>query len=173
MIHHEVKCFVPYLDGCDKLLITHHVRVLSKSKPRFQAFPTVEESAGSPEAHGAVDKVPLSPVDLEAGQDTLESTDVVRIQSLREKALSKVHLMTHIPKNPFCQGPLRATLTAKQARRRHIKSEANAFGDIVTADHLIARDADGGGVDNEKVAYYCQRSLPKLDDALPNRWKVR
>ena len=68
---------------------------------------------------------------------------------------------------------MRAKLNAKQARRRRIKSEANAFGDIVTADHLIARDADGGGIDNEKVAILIKGSLLKLDDALPNRWKVR
>ena len=60
--------------------------------------------------------------------------------------------MIHIPKNPFCQGCLRAKLNAKRARRRYIKCEANAFGDIVSADHLIARDADGGGIDNDKVA---------------------
>ena len=60
--------------------------------------------------------------------------------------------MIHIPKNLYCQGCLRAKLNAKQARRRHIKPEASAFGDIVTADHLIARDADGGGIDNERVA---------------------
>ena len=58
------------------------------------------------------------------------------------------------PKNPFCQGCLRAKVNAKQARRRHIKSEANAFGDIVTADHLIARDADGGGIGNEQVIIF-------------------
>ena len=142
MIHLKVKIPVPYLDECDKLLISHHVKVL----------PTLEESAESPEADGAVDKVPFSPVDLEAGQGTPDSIDEGRIQSLREEALSKVHLMIHIPKNPFCQGCLRAKLNAKQARRRHIKSDAKAFGDIVTAGHLIARDADGGGIDNEKVA---------------------
>ena len=43
-------------------------------------------------------------------------------------------------------------MNAKQARRRHIKSEANAFGDVVTADHFVARDANGGGTDNEEVA---------------------
>ena len=149
----KVRCFVPYLDECDNFLIPHHVKVSSKSKPRFQALPTVEESAESPEADGAVGKAPFSPVDLEAGQDTLEPTEEVRIQSFREKALSKIHLTTHIPRNPFWQGCLHAKLNAKQARRRHTKSEANAFGDIVTADHLIARDADGGGVDNEKVTF--------------------
>ena len=64
-------------------------------------------------------------------------------------------------------------MNAKQARRRHIKSEANAFGDTVTADHLVARDADGGGIDNEKVAILTyQRPFLELDDALPNRWKI-
>ena len=133
------------------LLISHHAKVHSNNNPRFQALPTVDESAESPEADGAVDKIMFSPFDLEAGQDTPEPTDEVRIPSLREQALSPIQLMTHIPKNPFCQGCLRAKLNAKQARRRHIKSEASAFGDIVTADHLIARDADGG-IDNEKVA---------------------
>ena len=66
----------------------HHVKVHSKNKPRFQALPTVE-SAESPEADGAVDKIPFSPVGLEAGRDPLEPIDEVRIQSLREKAFSK------------------------------------------------------------------------------------
>ena len=84
-IHLKVTCSVPYLDECDKLLISHHVKVHSQNKPRFKALPTVEESAGSPEADGAVDKVPFSPVALEAGQNTPEPIDEIRIQSLREK----------------------------------------------------------------------------------------
>ena len=59
-----------------------------------------------------MDKVLFSPVDLEAGQDTPEPTDEVRIQSLRAKAFSKIHLTIRIPKNPFCQGCLRAKLNA-------------------------------------------------------------
>ena len=109
----------------------------------------------------AGENIPFSPVDLEAGQDTPEPTEDVRIQSLREKALGKTHLMTHIPKNPFCQGCLRAKLNAKQARRRHIKSEANAFGDIVTADHLVARDADGPMVEASTM-----RKQPFLSKAI-------
>ena len=101
IIHLKVRCFVPYLDEKDKLLISHNIRVNSKNKPRSQALPTVEESAESPEADGAVDKIPFSPVGLEAGQGTPEPTEEIRIQSLREKALSKIHLMTHIPKKSF------------------------------------------------------------------------
>ena len=108
MIHLKVRCFVPCLDECDKFSISHHFRVISKNKPRSQAFPTIEESAESPEADGAVGKVPFSPVDLEAGQDTPEPTDGIRIQSLREKVLGKVHLVIHVPKPvlsgmPTCQ----------------------------------------------------------------------
>ena len=69
-------------------MISHHVKVHSKNKPRFQALTTVEESAESPEADGAVVKIPFSPVDLEAGQDTPEPIDEIRIQSLREKAFT-------------------------------------------------------------------------------------
>ena len=90
--HLKVTCFVPYLDECDQLLISHHVEVNSKNKTRFQALPTVEESGESPEA------IPFSPVGLEAGQDTPEPTDEVRIQSLSEKTLSRIQLVIHIPK---------------------------------------------------------------------------
>ena len=62
----ESEMFRSYLDESDKLLISHNIRVISKNKPRFQALPTVEESAENPEADGAMDKVPFPPVDLEA-----------------------------------------------------------------------------------------------------------
>ena len=141
--------------------------------PRSQAFPTFEESAESPEADGAVDEVPFSPVDLEAGQDTPEPIDEVKIRSLRGKALGKIHLMTHIPKNPFCQGCLRAKLNAKQACRRRIKSEASALGYIIFAGHFIARDADGGGIDNEKVAILIKHHFSNWMMLLSSRLKVR
>ena len=102
-----------------------------------------------------MEQVPFSPVGLDAGQDTFEQIDEIKVQkyrACRKELCAEPFIMTHIPKNPFCQGCLRAKLNAKQARSRRIKSEANAFGDTVTADHLIARDADGGGTDNEKVA---------------------
>ena len=89
MIHFKVKCFLPFSDECDKLLVSHHVKVHSKNRPRSKALPTVEESAESPEADGAVDKIPFSPIDLEAGRDTPEPVDEVRTQSLREKHLAK------------------------------------------------------------------------------------
>ena len=100
----KVRCFVPYLGESDKLLISHHVKFSSKQKPRFQAPPMVEQSAEGPGEDGAMENVPFSPVDLEARQDTPEPNEDVRIQSLRGKALSKTHLMTHIPKTRFVKG---------------------------------------------------------------------
>ena len=64
----------------------------------------IEESAEFPEADGAVDKASFSPVDLESGQGTPEPIEDVRIQSLRDKALSKIHLMIHSPENRFAKG---------------------------------------------------------------------
>ena len=89
VIRLKVGCFVPYLDESDKLLISHHVKSSSKHKPRFQALPMVGESVEGPGVDVAVENVPFSPVDLEAGQGTPEPTEDVGIQSLREKALSK------------------------------------------------------------------------------------
>ena len=82
-----------------------------------------------------------------------------------------MHLLTHIPKNPHCIGCLRAKLNAKQARRRHPQTTAQAFGDIVTADHLIARDADGAGIDNEKVAIVFKDHHTRWIDIFPTAGK--
>ena len=79
--------------------------------------------------------------------------------------------MTHIPKNPYCVGCLRAKLNARQARRRNHKSDANAFGDIVTADHLIAKDEDGDGIDNGKVALVIKDHYSKWIEAYPSGCK--
>ena len=61
-------------------------------------------------------------------------------------------MLTHLPKNPYCASCIRAKMNARQARRRHAQSRAKSFGEIVTADHLIPRDDDGQGIDNDKVA---------------------
>ena len=60
VIHLKVRCFVPYLDGSDKLWISHHVKSSSKNKTRFQALPMVEESVEGPGVGGAVENGPFS-----------------------------------------------------------------------------------------------------------------
>ena len=61
-------------------------------------------------------------------------------------ATSEEHLFTHRPKNPFCETCVRSKMQAPQARRRHGSSsvDAKAFGDHVTADHVISNNETYG-----------------------------
>ena len=75
-------------------------------------------------------------------------------EALRREACSLQHLMTHTPKNPFCNICNRARMTKKTARShgesKHVKAEK--FGDHVTADHLINFGERNEGDDGELVA---------------------
>ena len=67
-------------------------------------------------------------------------------EMMMREAKSEEHLFTHRPKNPFCETCVRAKMQAPQARRRHGSSsvDAKAFGDHVTADHVISNDETYG-----------------------------
>ena len=65
--------------------------------------------------------------------------------SLREQAKSLKHLMTHMPKNPFCPECQRAKMQRKQARRKKgaaLGERPDTFGEQITADHFIAIDEE-------------------------------
>ena len=68
--------------------------------------------------------------------------------TLREQAVSLEHLLTHRIKNKYCPTCVRAKLHAKPARAKgqnHNPDEApKAFGDQVTADHIIVSEEDKG-----------------------------
>ncbi|CAE7594010.1 unnamed protein product [Symbiodinium natans] len=68
-----------------------------------------------------------------------------RIENLKKEAKSAAHLMTHLPKNPFCDVCQRAKMykpPSYQTDGWH-SVEAKAFGDHITADHIIVyRDRD-------------------------------
>jgi hypothetical protein len=68
--------------------------------------------------------------------------------TLREQAVSLEHLLTHRIKNKYCPTCVRAKLHAKPARAKgqnHNPDEApKAFGDQITADHIIVSEEDKG-----------------------------
>ena len=116
--------------------------------PELDTAPVEEH----PDSEGAVENVPFDPASLQEEQGE-EPLDVIKYnRNRKEEACSKQHLLTHLPKNPYCVGCLRAKMNAKRVHKHQAQSSAKAFGDIVTADHLIARNADGDGIDKEKVA---------------------
>ena len=64
--------------------------------------------------------------------------DTKGIEALKKEAKSIHHLMTHIPKNPYCEVCKRAKMykppSYKVGGTRTI--EAKSFGDHITADHV-------------------------------------
>eukprot|EP00972_Heterocapsa_arctica_P068983 10194281-Heterocapsa_arctica.AAC.1 len=85
---------------------------------------SLEMWGGEPEDTGDLDDAPLGKSD----------------KDLKAEALSREHLLTHIPKNVWCKTCARAKMNAKRARRKANKAEHQAeprvFGDLVTADHM-------------------------------------
>jgi hypothetical protein len=78
-----------------------------------------------------------------------------------EEALSVQHLMTHMPKNPFCDVCSKAKMQAKGAYKASSKPEKSAdeleeapkqFGDLITADHIITQASEDQGIDGQKAA---------------------
>ena len=64
--------------------------------------------------------------------------------ALREEARTLRHMMTHTPKNPFCETCKCAKMyiPTKRHKGESLTVESTKFGDRITADHLITRDAN-------------------------------
>ena len=75
-------------------------------------------------------------------------------KELREEAKSIRHMLTHIPKNPFCDICTRAKMFKPPSRAvgGSTKVKAEKFGDHITADFIVTRDEDELGIDDEKSA---------------------
>ena len=74
--------------------------------------------------------------------------------ALKAEAKSKRHMLTHIPKNPYCEVCNKAEMYKPPAYAKGGSSmvEAKKFGDHVTGDYLIAKSELEIGIDNDRVA---------------------
>jgi len=86
-----------------------------------------------------------------------EAEDVGKLSekemTLKQRATSTRHLLTHTPKNPFCPSCQRAKLQSKPHRHaKTARSEAKAFGDHITGDHIVTFDDIDKGFDGERDA---------------------
>lgn len=75
-------------------------------------------------------------------------------ERLNQEANSLWHMMTHLPMNKYCRWCQRAKLAMKHARSRRPRGSLpmdihNKFGTL-TADWMVAKDADPEGIDHEK-----------------------
>ena len=91
--------------------------------------------------------------------DDAEPKPRMSAQQLKEEATSVRHLLTHIPKNPYCKACMQAKALPPQSRKAKNKSQfkwkrpdAKVFGDEVTCDHWIAQDDVSRGLLGETVA---------------------
>ena len=93
--------------------------------------------------------------------------------SLRAEAASIEHKLTHRPKNPFCPVCQRAKMFAPQARRKGGSSttHSKAFGDHITVDHIITRDAKDYGFQDETVAHVVKDVFSKFRYVYPSASK--
>jgi hypothetical protein len=97
--------------------------------------------------------------------------------SLKAKAVSIDHLLTHFPKNPYCSACQRAKVQSKPAMRQGPPDEDERpqnFGDQVTADHMIV--AQGGnpleaGPGGENVALVVLDRATNWIGAYPQKGK--
>ena len=74
--------------------------------------------------------------------------------ALKQEAQSIQHLLTHTPKNPFCQACSRAKMTKRPSYSKggSTQVEADHFGQHLTADHLVIRDDEEMDIDGARVA---------------------
>ena len=117
-----------------------------------------ESGSGTPVVHSAPAKEPkldgkpeavVSPVPTgKAAEGSLSKES-----RLREEAESVRHLLTHLPKNPYCPACQCGKLVKVHHRRRTPQEDAAAtFGDKSTADTLFAKGEHSQGRCGEKYA---------------------
>ena len=82
---------------------------------------------------------------------------ISRDDALRKEATSIKHLMTHMPKNPFCESCQRAKCQAKASPNRKKKPSdlptpiPTKFGEQVTGDTIIHNSVEDRGVDGSRA----------------------
>jgi len=72
--------------------------------------------------------------------------------ALREEARTLRPMMTHTPKNPFCETCKCAKMykPTKRSKGESLTVESNKFGDHITGDHLVTRDANEQSIDGDR-----------------------
>ena len=74
-------------------------------------------------------------------------------RDLRELANSPLHLLTHLPKNKYCQTCQLSKMKQAYSKRGAFQRETDRFGAIVTCDHLFSSGARMQGLSGEHNAF--------------------
>ncbi len=93
---------------------------------------------------------------------------------LRSEAGSREHLLTHLPKNNFCDICTEGKIKAKPARRRNLNLEVEPkdWGDTLLADHFVVGEL-GISLDGEKYGILLKDLGTGMTDVFPVRRKSK
>ena len=73
--------------------------------------------------------------------------------TLRNDARSKVHLLTHRYKNPYCESCVREKMKHRKTFRGAFQRKLNKFGDLVTFDYLDNRRIQAQDYGSDKTIF--------------------
>ena len=121
------------------------------------------------------------PVEVVAGDEALEDVpDAVVDDSdhprrdLKAEAVSLKHKLTHTPFNKYCPVCRVAKAQRRPCRRRHIPTiKAVNFGDLVTADHVVAHSERSMGVTRDRNAVIIGDKATGYIEGIPVKTKGR
>ena len=162
----EVEDYVPYLPsttGVAMSAIGQPYGTNDRSKGLRPMIPLpaspaeeaieVQDDEDNPIGEDPVEDDP-EPVDERLVEKPLDPKRDRGERALKEEAQSIQHLLTHTPKNPFCQACSRAKMTKRPSYSKggSTQVEADHFGQHLTADHLVIRDDEEMDIDGARVA---------------------
>ena len=147
----EVQDYVPYLPSSTGIAMTAIGQPLAvrsgepvpmiplPSAPAEEVVPVEEDEVIMDE------RLVAKPLDEKRGRGT---------NAPKEEAKSIQHLLTHTPKNPFCDVCNRAKMTKRPSycSGGSTQVEANTFGEHLTADHLVLGDDEEMDIDGSRNA---------------------
>jgi hypothetical protein len=90
--------------------------------------------------------------------------------SEEQRAKTKEHLLTHLPKNRFCSACQRGKMADTKKRAKHgvaLGSLPTKFGEEITCDHLVARSAAAQGLDGERNMLVVKDRATNYVDCFP------
>ncbi|MFM7979837.1 MAG: hypothetical protein ACKPKO_11020, partial [Candidatus Fonsibacter sp.] len=113
-----------------------------------------------PESPGEGEKLP--PGDVLSDDDTPTTR-----RSLREEANSVYHLLTHKPKDPYCDSCRRAKMKEQRKYAGSYQNTATCWGELVTGDHITSTHDNMLGIEGGKDVLVMRDAYSGLKAAYP------
>ena len=92
-------------------------------------------------------------------------------RDLRLEARSTAHLMTHVPRNPYCEACVRAKMTQERRFRGSYVNTAQYWGHELTGDHITSMKDSMLGISGDRDAFVVQDMYSRLINLYPTRTK--